>query len=189
MIRPNKPLFWLLLISAGVVLAVLLIRPLRQAFGAVIWDPVIVPFYASRPALVSLGGIIVAAVILLILIVPFILSPLWDAFGLLDALSMRLARAYFSRRFIRYRVDQTPRKDVDPYARMRRTVRRIAAPVRFLTPTPIIGDLIDLVADDAPSPRVALLLINRIHEASYFAAMQTDKIRSQQRWSAAITAM
>ena len=108
MIRPSNRVFWLLIGVVVVALAVLIVRPLRQWFGAAVWDAVLVPFYASSPLLMNGRGL-----------------------------------------------------------------KRI----------PILGDIYVLLFNDAPSVRVALLLINRIHEASYFGAQQEDPLKMRARWT------
>jgi hypothetical protein len=190
MIRPNNRLFWLIAILLAVALTILIVRPVRQFFGVLVWDSVLVPLYTNSNLLLNGRVLLAALAILLLLAVLFWLSPLWDAFGLLDSIAMSLARAYYNR-FARYGVDREGRQDRDPYAWLRGHVLRIGYALRFMKRIPLLSDVHALFFNDAPSPRVALLLINRVHEASYFIALgrdqEPDKLR--QRWTVATGAM
>lgn len=188
MIRPSNRIFWLLLVFVGAALAVLIVRPLRQWFGAAVWDAVLVPFYAASPLLMGGRGLLCGAVVLLLLVTPFLLSPLWEALGILDSAAMTLARSYYNSRFVRYGLERDTGKDRDVYARLRALMLWIGYPLRGVKRIPILSDLYTLLFNDVPSVRVALLLINRIHEASYFAAQQEDPLKMRERWHVSTTA-
>ncbi len=190
MIRPNNRLFWLIAGLLAVVLIILVVRPVRQAVGRLVWDSALVPLYANSSLLLD-GRVLLAALALLLLLVTlFWLSPLWDIFGLLDSIAMSLARFYYSR-FTRYGLDREGRGDRDPYAWLRGHVLRVGYALRFMKRIPLLNDVHALFLSDAPSSRVALLLINRVHEASYFIALgkgqEPDKLR--QSWAVATAAM
>src|SRR5579859_1873461 len=125
MIRPDNRLFWLAVTLIGVVLAVAIIAPLRQAFGAIIWDPIIVPLYANSRFLIDNRTLLCGLAILVLVVAPFLFSPLWELTGLLDNIAMALARSYYNSRFVHYPVDSLDEPhDRDPYARVTRVLRQ-----------------------------------------------------------------
>ncbi|MCC7446859.1 MAG: hypothetical protein IT324_05545, partial [Anaerolineae bacterium] len=102
MIRSNSRLFWLIIGVVVVAFAVLIIRPLRQAFGALVWDSVLVPLYANSKLLVDQRILLCGAVLLILMVLLFLFAPMWEALGLLDNAAMALVRRYYSSRLVRY---------------------------------------------------------------------------------------
>jgi len=184
MIRSSNRLFWLIIGVIVVALAVLIVRPLRQAFGSLVWDSVLVPLYANSKLLVDQRILLCGAVLLILMVLPFLFAPIWEALGLLDNAAMALARRYYSSRLVRY-TDGTRIRD--PYARLRGGMRRVGYALRFMRHVPILSDLYQLIFDDMPSARAALLLLNRIHESNYVIALDKDPAKNSQRWQVAET--